>query len=93
MTFNQNDDMMFEQMASYVRQAKAIIPCGGIYGDMRMVLGDVLNRKSEDTFEDLRRVRNACEPLPWEWAQSATKLLEQAADCLENRSETPADQS
>jgi len=71
--------MTFKQMAGYVGQAKAIIPRGGIYGDMHVVLAEVLNRKSEDTLKDLRRVRNACEPLPWEWAQTALKLLERAA--------------
>lgn len=85
--------MNFEQMAGYVRQAREIIPRGGIYGDMRFVLAEVLNGKSEDTLKDLRRVRNACEPLPWEWAQTAMRLVEQAVDCLPEESGTPTEQS
>jgi len=74
--------MTFKQMAGYIRQAKAVIPRGGIYGDMHLVLTEVLNRKSEDALRDLRLVCTACEPLPWEWAQTALGLLQQAADCL-----------
>jgi hypothetical protein len=82
MSSSPEDDMTFKQMAGYVRQAKAIIPRGGIYGDMHLVLAEVLNRKSEDALRDLTLVCKACEPLPWEWAQTALGLLRQAVDCL-----------
>ena len=72
--------MNLKEVKPYIRQAKGVIPHSGLGKDMHMILGDVLQMRSTDTLADLQRVRNACTPLPFEWAQSAADLLDKAAD-------------
>jgi len=67
-------------MKPCIRQAKEMIPNSGLGKDMQMILADVLEMHSSDARADLERVRNACTPLPFEWAQSAADLLEKAAE-------------
>ena len=72
--------MVFKQMQSYVRQAQGMIPRSGMGKDMHIVLADVLEMRSTDALADLECVRDACKPLPFEWAQTAATLLDKAAD-------------
>ncbi|MCY2994808.1 MAG: hypothetical protein NTY19_44150 [Planctomycetota bacterium] len=81
--------MDLKQVKMYIRQAKAIIPRGGIYGDMHVVLSEVLNMESKEVVRDIERVRDACKPLPWVWAQAAEKLLENAVNHCRDEPASP----
>lgn len=72
--------MPTQEINSYLREARQLIPPGGLGKDMHLVLDDVLHKRSADDLADIERVVNACKPLPWEWAKSATDLLVKAAD-------------
>ena len=74
--------MTIKQAEPFVRQAKEMIPHSGVGKDLHTILADVLQMRSIDALADLEIVRNACKPFPFEWAQSATDLLDKAAKCF-----------
>ena len=63
-----------------IRLALMLIPKKGIYGDIRLVLNDILRMRSRDAKADFARVLNALEGLrEWDWADIAWHHLEYAA--------------
>ena len=71
----------FAEVKRRIRLAVDLIPSGGIYGEIRMVLNDVLRMRSTDAAADLQRAITALDGLPeWDWANAARRHLEYAVN-------------
>lgn len=77
--------MSIPEINSCIREAKMLIPHGGLGKDMHLILDDVLHKRSDDDLADVERVASACKPLPWDWAKRAVELLGKAAQQIRKR--------
>lgn len=77
--------MSTQEINSCIREAKRVIPDGGLGKDMHLLLDDVLHKRSDDDLADVERVASACKPLPWDWAKRAVELLGKAAAQIRER--------